>query len=794
MKLFRIVHFALLFAVVPSMAQTVAQPELSVEKIMRDPKWIGSSPSSPRWNADGSKLYFYWNPDKQNADSLYVIERDNMLPRKVSFAGQQEIVFADDLTWNNKHTAYTYTRNGDVIYTDVQAKKNLRITQTQDAESNAAFSFFDQRIVFTKNQNVYAWDITTGITEQLTDLRSGNRPPAENDEPANTQEKWLQQDQLKLFDVLREKERKQAARKFFDSTHQVKKMQTIYTGTLFASGHACSPDGRFISYRLFKRGSGKNTFIPEFITKDGFTGEINGRTKVGSVQGTAILYVYDRLLDTVYNMNENEVPGIKDIPAYYSDYPSQLQEKQKRNANRIIDFSTMKWSKTGSFAIVEITSQDNKDRWLMQWDTATHILKLVDRQHNDAWIGGPGINAGSMGWVNDDLFWFESEASGYAHIYIANIKTGQKEQITSGNWEVQNAALSKNAGSFFITANKEHPGQKDFYRVDINTKKITRITQQEGGNEVIISPDEKELAILYSNATTPWELYIQKIGAGQKEQRVTHAGASAEFLSYHFQQPEIVTFAAGDGATVYARLYKPANITAGKPAVIFVHGAGYLQNAHKWWSSYFREYMFNNLLAANGYFVMDVDYRASAGYGANWRTGIYRHMGGKDLDDQVDAAKFLTEKYGVNSKRIGLYGGSYGGFITLMAMFTRPNIFASGAALRSVTDWSNYNHGYTSNILNTPASDSLAYQRSSPIYFAEGLQGNLLMCHGMVDVNVHYQDIIKLTQRLIELHKDKWELASYPVEDHGFTEPSSWTDEYKRIFKLFETTLKSSPH
>jgi dipeptidyl aminopeptidase/acylaminoacyl peptidase len=189
--------------------------------------------------------------------------------------------------------------------------------------------------------------------------------------------------------------------------------------------------------------------------------------------------------------------------------------------------------------------------------------------------------------------------------------------------------------------------------------------------------------------------------------------------------------------------------------------------------------------------VIDIDYTASSGYGRDHRTGIYRHMGGKDLTDHVDGVKMLVEKYGVNPENVGIYGGSYGGFMTLMGLFTTPEVFKSGGALRSVTDWAHYNHGYTANILNEPANDEIAYKKSSPIYFAEGLKGNLLMAHGMVDVNVHFQDIVRLSQRLIELKKDNWELAVYPVEDHGFIEPSSWTDEYKRIFKLFESTLKN---
>jgi len=199
--------------------------------------------------------------------------------------------------------------------------------------------------------------------------------------------------------------------------------------------------------------------------------------------------------------------------------------------------------------------------------------------------------------------------------------------------------------------------------------------------------------------------------------------------------------------------------------------------------------MFHHLLMSKGYLVLDIDYRGSRGYGRDWRTAIYRHMGGKDLEDNLDGAKWLVAQ-GADPKRIGIYGGSYGGFITLMAMFTSPDTFAAGAALRPVTDWAHYNHEYTSNILNTPQADAEAYRQSSPIYFAEGLKGALLIAHGMVDTNVFFQDTVRLVQRLVELRKENWSVAMYPVENHGFVRPESWADEYKRIFKLFEDNLK----
>ncbi len=314
-----------------------------------------------------------------------------------------------------------------------------------------------------------------------------------------------------------------------------------------------------------------------------------------------------------------------------------------------------------------------------------------------------------------------------------------------------------------------------------------------GSHEGTPSPDEASLGLIYSYSNKPPEVFVMPNRAGAAATQITTT-PTEEWRSFNWIDPQVITFKARDGGDVHARLFTPEMIGArrdpSRPGVVFVHGAGYLQNAHRYWSTYFREYMFHNLLASRGYVVLDVDYRASSGYGREWRTAIYRHMGGKDLEDIVDGAKHLVAREQVNPRRIGVYGGSYGGFITLMAMFTTPDVFAAGAALRPVTDWAHYSHGYTSNILNVPQKNAEAYRKSSPIYFAEGLKGALLICHGMVDTNVHFQDSVRLAQRLIELRKENWELAAYPVENHGFTEETSWADEYKRILKLFDDNLR----
>jgi dipeptidyl aminopeptidase/acylaminoacyl peptidase len=355
---------------------------------------------------------------------------------------------------------------------------------------------------------------------------------------------------------------------------------------------------------------------------------------------------------------------------------------------------------------------------------------------------------------------------------------------------VTGVALSRDRRHFYLTTSEKSPFERHLYRMPVGGGAREQVTTRPGGHSVALSPDETMLADVFSTANRPPELFLARNRAGAPMTQLT-TSPTAAWLAQRWIAPEIVRIPASDGVGVPARIYRPREVGAepNGAAVIFVHGAGYLQNVHDWWSSYSREYQFHHVLAAKGYVVLDLDYRGSAGYGRDWRTAIYRHMGGRDLQDHVDASRWLAREHGIAPERVGIYGGSYGGFITLMALFTEAEHFGAGAALRSVTDWAHYNHGYTGRILNLPQADSVAYRRSSPIYHAAGLRDPLLMAHGMVDVNVHFSDIVRLTQRLIELGKENWELAVYPVEDHAFVRPDSWTDEYRRILELFDRHL-----
>lgn len=756
---------------------------LTIDTIMQDPKWMGVSPNGVFWSEDGEWVYFNWQREGDKDDSLYVVRASGGTPRRVSIEERKAMPARFGFSTKD-YGRKVYVKSGDVFIYDVRKKKEQQLTHTVAAESNPRFTFDEKKITFERDGNLFMLHLEAGQETQLTNLQRSARP---REETKTALQKYLEAQQLELFDVLRMRKQEREADRKLQEVLEVKKPKPYYLGQKNAFALQLSPDEHFITFIASQSASdARRTIVPNYVTESGFTEEINTRPKVGEPQSTFEFFVYDIKRDSVLQVKPDSVPGV--VPPKASGDTTKTKQSPRQ-----VRYDGPYWSDDGKNAFVQLWSQDNKDRWIVMLDVAkAQFGTVIDRQTDTAWIGGPGIaffgGGNTIGWMPDSKrIYFQSEADGWSHLYTVTMDGKTKVQLTKGKFEIYEPRISRDKKRWFFSSNEVHFGERHFYTMPLDGGSRTRITTLEGRNDVTVSPDEHRMAVLHSFSNKMPELYLADNKPGARLLQVTDS-PSKEFRSYTWRAPEVLTFKARDGADVPARLYKPERPNGA--AVLFVHGAGYLQNAHKWWSTYFREYMFHNLLADRGYTVLDIDYRASAGLGRDWRTAIYRHMGGKDLDDHVDGAKWLVANHSIDPKRIGIYGGSYGGFITFMAMFTAPDVFAAGAALRPVTDWAHYNHGYTSNILNIPQEDSIAYRRSSPIYHVEGLNGALLICHGVVDVNVHFQDAVRLVQRLIELKKENWELAIYPVEDHGFREPTSWMDEYKRILKLFETNLR----
>jgi dipeptidyl aminopeptidase/acylaminoacyl peptidase len=750
--------------------------ELSIRNIMRAQEHVGQAPTQIRWTDDSAWVYFRWRPGGLDWDaeaSTYRVRADGSGLDQLGFEEARDaapLIAAGDLSADRRWRVSTVS--GDIYLVDRQTMQTRRLTHTEDSEGQPMFSADGASVIFRRGSNLFRIGIEDGELEQITRISSN---PAPSDEAeAEGQKGFLEQQQLELFEHIRRdaegRERSEERR----AAAAADEPETVHLGrNERVQGLTPTRNGAFVLLRAGTAAQGTTrTIVPDWVTADGYTRDINTRTKVGDVQGSSRAGI----LATA----KGEVTWIDVAP---DDYESD-------DAPRVFNAA---WNDAGTMAFIFAVSSDNKDRWLWSVDATGSDRTLLDHLHNEAWVSGPCFG-GCVGFLpGTDRIYFVSEESNYAQLYAVNADGSDKQALTSGDWEVLSVTIPEQRSHFMLRTNEGSPFNEHVFRLEFDGSGHAALTEGDGRFVATPSPNGERFAIVHDVANGPPELFLADADDAMDTTQITDSPTD-EWRSFPWIKPEIIHFAAEDGTLVPARIYRPTDMgaDANGGGVIFVHGAGYLHNVHNYWSSYYREYQFNHLLAAAGYTVLDIDYRGSAGYGAEWRTGIYRWMGGKDLSDQVDGARWLAANEGVDAARIGLYGGSYGGFITLMGLFTAPDTFKSGAALRSVTDWAHYNHGYTSNILNQPHEDEEAYEQSSPIYFAENFRPDqhLVMLHGMVDTNVHFSDVVRLAQRLIELGKENWELAVYPVESHGFVEPASWTDEYRRIFELFERTLR----
>ena len=796
---FALLLFASVHAQRPTSATAPKPPapfQLTVDSIMRGPDLVGSAPSGVRWSGDSRSIYFDWQKPGEDEESTYVVAREGGEPRKLTDEEARQAPPAGG-RWNAARTRLLAADDGDIVIYDRATGARRQITKTEGSEGSARWAKNDTAITFVQGGNLFIVAVDGGdaLLTQLTDI-AADRP----DPRLTESQRVLRQEEEQLLEIVRQRAERRKEREAEQAKEALPKL--AINARQRAGDIQLSPDGRYAWVSVSERPAqeGRRADVPNYVTESAYAEMIPTRTNVGDPQSLSKLAIID-------------LQQKKAVWADASFVPSAAGDEKK---SRPVSWSMPDISDDGRFAVADVSSEDNKDRWLVVVDPATGKARVVDHHHDEAWVrrggisgrdGGGGFGGSGVVFLNDNRrVAFLSERDGWMHLYTVDVSGAASEprQLTSGRWEITGAELSADGTKIYITSTEAHPGERHVYVMSADGGPRTRLTSATGAHDLTLSPDETAAADVYSYSTKPPELYVipqlapatpAPPAIGGKTARQVTVTPTDEWRSFKWIDPKLVTYKARDGKDVYARLYTPEMIGAKrdplKPAVVFVHGAGYLQNAHKYWSSYYREYMFHNLLASRGYVVLDPDYRASSGYGRDWRTAIYRFMGGKDLEDVVDGAKYLAAAEKIDPKRIGVYGGSYGGFITLMAMFTTPDVFAAGAALRPVTDWAHYNHGYTSNILNIPQKDAEAYRKSSPIYFAEGLKGALLICHGMVDTNVHFQDSVRLAQRLIELRKENWELAVYPAENHAFEEAASWADEYKRILALFERTLRT---
>ncbi len=482
-----------------------------------------------------------------------------------------------------------------------------------------------------------------------------------------------------------------------------------------------------------------------------------------------------------------------DVPTSWQYY---VVESSGDNPPRLLEtghgfgFRPAQWSKDSKHLVLVSQSTNYKSEDIRVIDANTGKSKVVFHQTDDRWI-----EVSEAGWdQSSKSIWFTSDQSGFQHLYTVSLDGSNLKQITKGSWEIHTDPFSNNpqwiGDSIYYSSTANSTTERQLYRVKADGSSTPeRLSEHEGLNIAWISEDGKGRAILQADVQNPFDLYVNG-------NRVTKSPLP-EFYKTPWAESRFFTYPSlKDHKPVSARLLLPPGYNPDdpnqkpRPAVVYIHGSGYATSVLKQWGSYQElRFVFNNYLVRQGYPVLEMDYRGSTNYGRDWRSGVYLNMGGPDLEDVLGGVEYLRNLKNIDMSRIGIWGWSYGGFMTAMAMFRAPSVFKAGAAFSGVYDWANYNAGYTDERLTSPSENPEAYERSSPIHFSNQLQNHLLILHGIVDNNVLFQDAVQLSEKLIHEGK-QFEESFYPEESHAYIREESLKDAFGRTARFFDRYLK----
>ncbi len=789
-------------AAAPARAPAPADVRPTLVEVFKPPRLLGVRPRSPSLSADGRWVAWRWSPTDAEEPKLgwWLAPSDGSAEARQLFAPEAEV----DLAWLPTGDGALLFRGGWIERFDVATGASEPLFQCGSRRGRVVFTKEGDRALFMAGADEELWllDLASGErwspAQALTDrgrwfqlLEETNEvvlfaappgaPTAAKAAPAEKPAERGERSERGERGVV-EKQAEKPAEKG-DKPAPPEKPKRVLWRVALPGGKGGAP----VATKLEEGGRVEVSADGRFAAQSSFEPEQRRQ-----------LILADYLADSV-----RAVPVRGDLagdPPPKSSVTLFDLEKGERAALPLDEGeryyqADFRWSPTGARLLLQRVSDDFKVRQIVVADPDSGSSRPLFSERDEAWIGGPLSFAQ---WRGDgEAVVFSTEKHGFAQLLLLPLAGGEAVELTARDSEVQEAQLLEGGRTLLAVTNQRDPAERSFVRVDLDAATARELATPRAGcvGDFAVSADGATVAFLFEGLGVPADVWSIATSAEARAVQLSETVPDA-LRELQLPPPEVVTFEnPADGTKLRALLYRPATPQADgakPPAVVFVHGAGYLQNVTRSMTEYPVNYLFHQRLARLGFAVLDVDYRHSAGYGRKFRTDIFGFMGGKDLDDEIAGADWLAANVGVDRARIGLYGGSYGGFLTLMALFTKPDAFACGAALRSVTDWRTYNSWYTTPRLGDPKANAENYRRSSPLDHAEGLTKPLLILHGLKDQNVFAQDSIRLIEKLIQLGKE-FDAMVYPSQDHGFTDPESWIDEYRRIERLFVRELKPAP-
>ena len=698
----------------------------SLEKLYTRPFVWGTSPSEVTWSKQGHALLFLWNADGNRFLDLYSYNPDRKkLTRLTQMEAVRDVLNRTEAEKDDRRKTYLMPREGITAF---------RLSRDG---THAAFAYDGEVYIVASDGSAQPF--------RLTRTKSAESKPQLSADAAKVS--YQRDGQLFVQDL--------KSGQLWQVTDIEEKESLGDTGW--------SPDGKRFFYSV-RTGKPRQLVLPNYSGR-----VVSAHTFDRSLAG-------DEAPETrIYVIGADGTRPLEMLPPEwgaktYGDPPE--------------------WSPDSRILVRRVIHPNLKRQQLLVLDAATGKARVVFEQSDAAWA-----ELSSFGWSPDSShIFFTNDRDGFEHLYKIPAQGGNAEQLTRGAWEIhKERSVARDpqwVGDYlYFSSTEAGPSERQFYRIRPDGSGKERLSKREGINIGSVSADGEYIATLEADLDNPFDLYVNG--------RPVTMSPRPEFSRYQWPRTQFVTFPSRrDRKTVAAKILLPPGYRVGErnqkplPAVLFIHGSGFATSVLKQWGSYQElRYVFNCYLANKGYVVLDLDYRGSSGYGRDWRTGVHLNMGGPDLEDVLGGVDYLQSLGNIDMRRIGIWGVSYGGFMTNMAMFLSPDTFRAGAGWASVNDWENYNAFYTEQRLTKPQQNPEAYRRSSPINFSGMLKNPLLVVHGIVDNNVMFQDAVELTQKLIQEGKEFSQIY-YPEESHGFVRDETLIDSFRRTADWLDRHLQ----
>ena len=445
----------------------------------------------------------------------------------------------------------------------------------------------------------------------------------------------------------------------------------------------------------------------------------------------------------------------------------------------------MEWTQDEDILSVQVINRHQNDLKLYFYNSEENKLDLVLNETDEAYVDVTD----NLTFLDDNSFIWTSERDGFNHIYYYNSKGELKNQVTDGNWEVTDY-YGYDAGSkrIFYQSVENGSVNRDIYSIKLNGKGKKRLSQEEGTHDATFSADFTYYINTFSNASTPYRYTLNDAETGKViKEIVNNDQLKKDLEAYAISEKEFSTIEV-NGNELNMWMIKPADFDPGKQYPLFMYqysGPGSQSVANRWNSS--NDYWYQ-MLAQKGYIVVCVDGRGTGFKGAEFKKVTYRELGKYEVEDQIAAAKKLGELPYIDQERIGIWGWSFGGFMSSNALLKGNDVFKMAIAVAPVTSWRFYDTIYTERYMRTPQENASGYDDNSPINYVDNLKGDYLLIHGSADDNVHVQNTMRMVEALVQANK-QFDWAIYPDKNHGIYGGKTRLQLYGKMTKFIDENL-----